>query len=92
MVAPDFSRPTPESQLLVGCFNRSGFWSPEYLARGGRMIACIIIGTYSGRGLPTCGPGNPAGVTPTTVNTWPLSRTSRPMTSGCPPNRACQKS
>ena len=44
-VAPGFSRPTPKIQLLLGFFNRSGFCSPEYLARGGRMIACIIIGT-----------------------------------------------
>ena len=45
IVAPAFSRPTPKIQLLLGLFSRSGFCSPEYLARGGRMIACIIIGT-----------------------------------------------
>ena len=26
---PDLSRPTPNSQLLVGCLRRSGFCSPE---------------------------------------------------------------
>ncbi len=82
----------PKIQLLLGLFSKSGFCSPEYLARGGRMIACIIIGTYSGRALPTCGPGNPAGVTPTMVKTCPLRRISRPMTSGCPAKRDCQKS
>ena len=45
IVAPGFSRAMPKIQLLVGLFSKSGFCSPEYLARGGRMIACIIIGT-----------------------------------------------
>ena len=56
------------------------------------MIACIIIGTYKLRPLPSVGPGNPAGATPTIVKTWPFSRTSRPIASSRPPKRVCQKS
>ena len=44
-LAPGASRPRPDNQPLFGFFSRSGFCSPEYPARGGRMTACIIIGT-----------------------------------------------
>ena len=41
----------------------------EYPPRGGRMMCCIIIGTDRSDSLPNCGPGKPAGVTPTMVKT-----------------------
>jgi hypothetical protein len=44
-VTAGLSRPRRNSQLFCRLRRRSGSISPEYPARGGRMTACIIIGT-----------------------------------------------
>ena len=63
----------------------------------GQMVASPLVTIYEDATIPgyrgslnVDDEGNAAGTTPTMVNGWRLSSTSRPMTAGSPPNRRRQ--
>ena len=89
-------RPSGGRRRRASCWSRAGAGRGSVRRSSAPAAAARSPASSSARRvcrtLPSCGPGNPAGATPTIVKTWPFRRISRPTTSGRPPKRVCQKS